>query len=190
MRTLPIFTLAILASITLVLSAHSGPFETLPDGGVRHTPSGFVFPKRIGVFQREQPHQYDQGGLDVSAGYNAGALIAATVYVYPASGDTGPSVLGREYASRRAEVTQAHGEAVILSETAATVGQGDKEQSGQRAFFSYRDVFAGTSQDLKSQLLLFRLGPHFIEYRFTYPRDHAEAAEKQIDSFIRNWAWH
>ncbi len=189
MRTRPIIALAVLANLALISAAHAAPFETLLDGGIRHTPSGFVFPKRVGVFQREQPRQYDRGGFDVSAGYDAGVLIAATVYVYPAPGDTGPSVLGREYASKRAEVLQGHRGVAILSESTATIAQGGKKQSGRRASFSYRDVFARTPQNLRSQLLVFRQGPNFIEYRFTYPRDHAEEAEKQISSFIRNWSW-
>jgi hypothetical protein len=123
MHTLPITTLALLANIAFAFSSHATPFETLPDGRIRHTVSGFVFPKRIGVFEREKMQQYNQAGSDVSAGYNAGVLIAATVYVYPAPSQQGADVLAREYASKRAEVLQGHQGVAVLSEGATTVSQ-------------------------------------------------------------------
>jgi hypothetical protein len=189
MRTLRITTLALLANIAFAFSSYATPFETLPDGRIRHTVSGFVFPKRMGVFQREKTQQYNQAGSDVSAGYNAGVLIAATVYVYPAPGQPGADGLLREYASKRAEVLQGHQGATALSEGATTVSQGGRKYSGKRAYFSYRDIFAGIPQNVKSQLLVFRADSIFIEYRFSYPGDHAEQAEKEIDRFIREWSW-
>ena len=189
MRTLPITTLALLANIAFAFSSHATPFETLPDGRIRHTVSGFVFPKRIGVFEREKMQQYNQAGSDISAGYNAGVLIAATVYVYPAPSQQGADVLAREYASKRAEVLQGHQGVAVLSEGATTVSQGGRKYSGKRAYFSYRDIFARTPQNVKSQLLVFRAGSVFIEYRFTYPSGHAEQAEKEIEHFIREWSW-
>jgi hypothetical protein len=189
MRTLLIATLALLGNFALTSSVRSGPFETLPDGRIRHTDSGFVFPKRIGVFEREKMQQYNQAGSDVSAGYNAGVLIAATVYVYPAPSEASADVIAREWASKRSEVLHGHQGVAVLSETPATVAQGDKKHVGRRAFFSYRDIFARTPQNVKSQLLVFRDGSVFVEYRFTYPRDHSEEAEKQIERFIHEWSW-
>jgi len=134
-------------------------------------------------------HQYNQAGSDVSAGYNAGVLIAATVYVYPAPKQDSADVLAREYGSKRGEVLDGHQAVAVLSEGPATISQAGKKYVGRRAYFSYRDVFARTPQNLKSQLLVFRDGPVFIEYRFSYPRDHAEQAEKEIEHFIRGWSW-
>jgi len=134
-------------------------------------------------------HQYNQAGSDVSAGYNAGVLIAATVYVYPASSQQGADVLAREYASKRAEVLHGHQAVAVLSETSVTVSQGGRKYSGKRAYFSYRDIFARTPQNVKSQLLVFHDGPVFVEYRFTYPRDHATQAESEIEHFIHGWSW-
>jgi hypothetical protein len=189
MRILPINTLALLANIVFAFSSHATTFETLPDARIRHTVSGFVFPKRIGVFEREKMQQYNQAGSDVSAGYNAGVLIAATVYVYPAPSQQGADVLAREYASKRAEVLQGHQGVAVLSEGATTVSQGGRNYSGKRAYFSYRDIFARTPQKVKSQLLVFRADSVFIEYRFTYSSGHAEQAEKEIEHFIREWSW-
>ena len=95
--------------------SRAAPFENLPDGRIRHSSSGFVFPKRIGVFQREQMHQYNQAGTDISAGYNAGVLIAATVYTYPAPTQQSEKVLSREYLSKRSEVLQGHQGVTVLS---------------------------------------------------------------------------
>jgi hypothetical protein len=170
-------------------SSQAAPFENLPDGRIRHTFSGFVFPTHIGVFEREQMRPYNQVGSDVSAGYNAGVLIAATVYVYPAPSQQTAEVLSREYVSKNAEVLHGHHGVVVLSEIPVTVTQGGKQYSGKRAYFGYRDVFARTPQDLKSQLLVFHDGPFFVEYRSTYPVGHAQQAEQEIERFIRAWSW-
>jgi hypothetical protein len=179
---------AVLA-IVLPPSSRAAAFENLPNGRIRHTFSGFVFPTQIGVFQREQMRQYNQVGSDVSAGYNAGVLIAATVYVYPTPSQQTADVLSREYASKKAEVFHGHSGVAVLSEIPVTVAQGGKKYSGKRAYFGYRDIFARTPQDLKSQLLVFHDGPFFVEYRFTYPAGHAEQAEQEIERFIRAWSW-
>jgi hypothetical protein len=189
MCTFLITTLALFGSLAFTSSVRSGPFETLPDSRIRHTVSGFVFPKRIGVFEREKMQQYNQTGSDVSAGYNAGVLVAATVYVYPAPAETSADAFAREWASKRSEVLNGHQGVAVLSEASATVTQGDRKHVGRRAFFSYRDIFARTPQNVKSQLLVFRDGPVFVEYRFTYPRDHSAEAEKQIERFIHGWSW-
>jgi len=178
-----------LLGIVLPSSSRAAPFENLPDGRIRHTFSGFVFPKQIGVFHREQMRQYNQVGSDISAGYNAGVLIAATVYVYPAPSQQTAEILSREYASKKAEVLHGHHGVAVLSEIPVTATQGGKKYSGKRAYFGYRDIFARTPQDLKSQLLVFHDGPSFVEYRFTYPAGHAQQAEQEIEQFIRAWSW-
>ena len=188
---IPQFAIATLVVLPTALPSWSlgAPFENLPDGRIRHTVSGFIFPKQIGVFRRDQMHQYNQAGSDVSAGYNAGVLIAATVYAYPAPNQQTADVLLREYAAKRAEVLLGHQGVTLLTESPFTVSQGGRKYSGKRAYFAYRDVFAHTPQNLKSQLLVFRDGTVFVEYRFTYPRDHADQAEQEIERFIRAWSW-
>src|SRR5712692_5313699 len=132
MKTRP-FALATLALVLLPIRSQGAPFETLRDGSIRHTFSDFVFPTHIGVFQRVQMRQYNQAGSDVSAGYQAGALIAATVYAYPASSQNGTEVLAREYAAKRSEVLHGHLGVAILSEGSATISQGGKKYTGRRA---------------------------------------------------------
>ena len=187
-RAFVIIALSVLP-ITVPSLLRAGSFENGRDGSIRHTSSGFVFPTHIGVFQREQMHQYNQAGSDVSAGYNAGVLIAATVYVYPAPSKQSADVLSREYASKQAEVIHGHTGVVLLSDGTVIVSQNGKKYSGKRGYFSYRDIFARMPQNLKSQLLVFHDGSVFVEYRFTYPRGHAEEAEREIDAFIRGWSW-
>jgi len=190
MKTL-ILTIATFALLGILLppSSRAAAFANLRDGRIRHAFSGFVFPTHIGVFEREEMRQYNQVGSDVSAGYNAGVLIAATVYVYPAPSQETAEVLSREYGSKKGEVLHNHHGVAVLSEIPVTVTQGGKKYSGKRAFFGYRDIFARTVQDLKSQLLVFHHGPFFVEYRFTYPSGHAEQAEQEIERFIRAWSW-
>ena len=83
MRTF-LVTYLLLANVALTSSSRTALFEKLADGRIRHTNSGFVFPNRIGTFERAETQQYNQAGSDVSVAYNAGVLIAGTVYVYPA----------------------------------------------------------------------------------------------------------
>jgi len=183
-----LLTLALLVSLSTSSLRAANPFEALPDGGIRHTFSGFIFPKSIGDFERISTKQFNDEGSDVSAGYNAGPVVA-TVYAYPAPADASPEAFAREWDSKRSEVFQGHQGVVAVSDTAATVTQGGKQFAGRRAVFSFRDSFQGARRDLKSQLLVFRDGPVFIEYRITYPLDDAEAAEKQIELLIREWSW-
>lgn len=185
------FILATLALVYLVLPAglQGAPFENLRDGSIRHTFSDFVFPTHISVFRRVQMRQYNQAGSDVSAGYQAGALIAATVYAYPAPRQSDGEVLAHEYASKRSEVLHGHQGVAVLSESSATISQGGKKYTGRRAYFSFRDDSAPTPRYLKSQLLVFRDGSIFVEYRFTYPKDHAQQSELEIEHFIRAWSW-
>jgi hypothetical protein len=179
-------------SVLLVASpafSRPGPFEKLPDGSIRHTFSGFVFPKTIGVFRREPTHQYNPAGSDVSVGYNTGVLVAATVYVYPAPSEQSVEILSREYASKRAEVLHGHQGVTVLSETSVTINQAGGKFTGRRAYFTYHDILALLPQEVKSQLLVFHDGPVFIEYRFSYPFGRAEEAEQKIEEFIRAWSW-
>jgi len=181
--------LALLGSLLASSLRAANPFEPLPDGGVRHTFSGFIFPKSIGDFKRIDTKQYNNEGSDVSAGYNALSMVVATVYAYPAPVDASAAAFAREWTSKRGEVFQVNQGVTALSDTAATVVQGGKEFSGRRALFSFRGNFLGAERELKSQLLVFRDGAVFIEYRITYPLDDAEEAEKQIERFIRDWSW-
>ena len=130
MRTLLISTCLLIANAALLSTSRAEPFEKLSGGRIRHTISGFVFPSRIGPFERAQMQQYNQAGSDVSAAYNAGILIAATVYVYPAPRQEGADVLAREYASKRAEVLRGHQGVTVLSEGPVSVSQGGKNTPG------------------------------------------------------------
>ena len=108
MRTHLIATCFLLTNFAVASTSRAAPFEKLSDGRIQHTISGFVFPSRIGAFQRAETRQYNQAGSDVSVAYNAGVLIAGTVYVYPTPAQQGAEVLAREYASKRAEVLHGH----------------------------------------------------------------------------------
>jgi hypothetical protein len=188
MRGALITILAVLLAAAPVFS-RPGPFEKLPDGSIRHTFSGFVFPKTIGVFRREPTRQYNPAGSDVSVGYNTGVLVAATVYVYPAPSEESAEILSREYASKRAEVLHGHQGVTVLSETSVTINQAGGKFTGRRAYFTYHDILALLPQEVKSQLLVFHDGPVFIEYRFSYPRGRADEAEQKVEEFIRAWSW-
>jgi hypothetical protein len=166
------------------------PFANLSDGVIKHVPSGFLFPQRVGAFERKKMDQYDRAGADVSAGYDAGVLIAATVYVYPNPVKAGEGALQKEYLSRKGEITGAHPAAELLSENEVPLTQGGRQLVGRKAIYVFMDKFRGDAkQKLKSQLLVFQYGSNFVEYRFTYPMDHAEAGDREVERFVKEWAW-
>src|SRR5688572_20130920 len=67
-------------------TAYAEEFQTLADGAIRHTASGWTFPKAIGNFQRVGDPQGIAGTRDGVANYewsDNGNQNTATVYVYP-----------------------------------------------------------------------------------------------------------
>jgi hypothetical protein len=179
----------ILAAVMLSLSLAAGQTASSAFGPgatadqIVHRASGFMFPIRIGLFRRVNTNQYDAAGEDVSVGYDAGVLIAATVYVYPAAG----RAMEAEFASRRAEVMGVHKGASFVSERAVTVTP--QHRKARAAFFTFSDVFKGSPQELESELVVAQSGARFVEYRFTYPAASADRASTEVAQFMESLAW-
>ncbi len=174
------------------------------DGLYTHPPSGMVFPTEVGSFRRDVVRRYDTEGLDVSAGYNlisSSALVVATVYVYPAppivSIGSPPEVVaaaramasGREFELRKREILGSHAGARVTEEGECALQQGGLVHSGRRAVFSFKDVFGGQHQILRSELYLFSSvdGKWIVKYRFTYPR--SSDVSKHLERFMRGVPW-
>jgi hypothetical protein len=165
--------------------AAAGAFtQATPSAPLVHSSSGFSFPSQIGSFQRERATQYDSAGEDISVGYNNPAIpIAATVYVYPARARP----LAEEFASRQAEVMHGHIGAQLLSTATAAVTP--RQSSALAAAYTFRGLFAGKTQLLRSELLVAQQGERFVEYRFTYPDTEQTSARTEVDSFERTFSW-
>jgi hypothetical protein len=143
--------------------------------------SGVQFPENIGVFQIAQLSQYDRKGTDVSVGYQAGVLIAGTVYVYPRKGKS----VQEEVASRAAEIRRLHPGSHQLGSDSLRLTP--KNVKGARARF----LFPAHEQEesLESDLIVAQRGPLFVKYRFTYPVSHASRARAEVEQFCKTWDW-
>jgi hypothetical protein len=148
--------------------------------------SGFRFPARVGPFVRDSGRQYGRGGRVLSVKYQADALIVADVSEYP--GDQ--EALLAEFALNKGAIIAAHGDARLLREGPVTIHPGGKAQNGLKAVFAmsqgYRYSFPPPYQ---SELLVFRRGTRFIQYRFSCSAGHRERAESEVRKFIDKLAW-
>jgi hypothetical protein len=178
-----------------------GTVAVAPDTDYVHAASYMTFPPAVGEFRRVDVRQYDDSGLDVSVGYNAGGAadgIAATVYVYPAppivSVGSPTSVIAaarststeQEFKTRQREIMGAHPDAKMLSEGDATLRQGSESYVRRKAAFAFEQGFARKQQRVGSELYVFGFvgGEWIVKYRFTYPID-LDAANR-IATFMRD----
>jgi len=150
-----------------------------------HKPSGLVFPTNVGDFGRVLVLQYDEGGLDVSGGYDFRAAadgIAAAIHLYPAAqtaADTRDNLCRQDFARREQELRRAHPDAHKTAERDLPHSQVDQFNLGIMASFAYDQLFFGaTPGPVRSDLYLFCDvgGKWQFEYRFTAPRDFDAAA--------------
>lgn len=152
-------------------------------GHITHRHSRFSFPPRVGFFTRQDVFQYDKRGEDVSVSYQAGALIDATVYVYPARRRS----LERELETRIAEILAVHPGGRLHSQRTQAVTP--QRTPGKVVEFSFTEPYAGSTQTLRSELILTKRGSRFLKYRFTYPESHAERSRQEIEKFVAAFDW-
>jgi hypothetical protein len=171
-RAMRTHLLAVLA-LTVLIGSQSARAEPpkldLPaDKPYTHEPSGFVFPIRVGEFDRISGYRYDETGLNISIGYNhKPSRIVMTAYVYPA----GNAELKDHFDQICRDVTKAFPAAKEVSRGPWELKQGDKKYDGLKAVFSMRREFGGEVRELNSVAYLLKLGNQFIKFRVTYPAD-------------------
>ena len=182
--------LAVLAAALLGLSLRASsttqagqprtePRTLHPTGDFKH-PSGFPMPERVGPFQRVEVTQYDEAGLNLSAGYNRLPgegdpwPIAATVYVYPVR----PGVeLDAAFEKLLGDLGQMHGGA--KPEFRKNILLGDERLVGRYAIFGYEEPWGGLKEHppplvrrpLRVEGLLGEMARH--DTRPREPRAHA-----------------
>jgi hypothetical protein len=161
------------------------------------------FPDSIAGFQRNAIAHFSADSPDVAVNYRLivpEGAIDATVYLMPepplptvglapdAVASVRDDACRREFATRLQEIAaidhaqQPRQERIVL--------QIDGEHRvGRLARFSYQGMFAGSPQELRSQLARFCFagGGWSVEYRFTYPADFA--AGGWIASFVAALRW-
>jgi len=174
--------LAVLAAALLGLSLRASstsqagqprtePRTLHPTGDFKH-PSGFPMPERVGPFQRVEVTQYDEAGLNLSAGYNRLPgegdpwPIAATVYVYPVR----PGVeLDAAFEKLLGDLGQMHGGA--KPELRKNILLGDERLVGRYAIFGYEEPWGGLKESipLRSYVVLYEWKGSWVKWRVTTP---------------------
>jgi hypothetical protein len=202
-----------LAQVLTLGATHSITFAAEPiesRGTYLHSFSHFSFPTNVETFVRVNLYKYDKDGRDVSAGYNLLAPpLALTIYIYPAPKNVAvlpqkriegvtEALLDGHFAQVKGDVQRAHSGVKVLSETAFELAQENNKRTGRRAVFAFQEPFAGLKQDLRSELYLFLLEPNtmflindrfYVMYRVSYPASEKESAEKEVQKFLRSFAW-
>jgi hypothetical protein len=147
------------------------------------------FPETVGAFARVGIDKYDRAGNDISVGYNNGSeLVAATVYVYPASDATpkGAQPSESHFNAVKAEIEKAHPSAAsLVDDDRVTLASA----VGRKATYRFEEAFAGAKRSLVSDVYLFGSGNWFISYRFTYPEAAAAHAATEITDFMDSLKW-
>jgi hypothetical protein len=183
-------TISVVAFIVLgwLAAASAGPFEKAPGGGLRHKPSGVIFPARVGLFQSAGPTVFDRKGADVGVKYYLAQLIIADVYAYPAGSSR--DAFDKEFAKQQSAIRQLSKNVRLISQSAVSTRQGGRVVQGRQAIYDLERFFAGNSRvKAGSQFLLFRDGPWFVAYRFSYPRERSAIASKHVANFLTQWSW-
>jgi len=164
--------------------------QTSPTKAYTNSPSRFVFPPRVGSFERAQIVEYDSYGMDVGVGYNdPKESIAMTVYVYPISQNAPNDTLNRHFIICKGIVLAQHAGALLVVDDPVQIAPAGIQHTGLRAAFTYTDKFEHKRQPLRSELYLFTHGQRFVKYRVTYPAGRQAEAELAIRELMTQLAW-
>jgi hypothetical protein len=165
-------------------------FKNTSGNGLVHTPSNVLFPHNVGPFQRADSYTriYGSQGRDVSVRYLLDRLIISETYVYPIG--TYGRDLNSEFKIQQAAIQQINKKPKLISHGNVHVNQNGRSVLGLGANYELtRPLFGDTAERCGSQLFVFRDGPWFIAYRFSYPIDHSSIANKHVGDFLRQWKW-
>jgi hypothetical protein len=190
MRTRP--KVRISSALVLILlgwsvTASAAPFEKI-SGGLRHKPSGLVFPAHVGAFRFMGTKYYGSAGRDVGAEYDVEPLVRGDVYVYPLG--TYGKDFNAELSVQQNAIKKVNKAVKLVSQSRFQVNQAGRNITGVRVQYELtRAIFRSNAHRCGSQLYLFRDGPWLVAYRFSYPIEQAGAASKPIADFLRLWQW-
>ncbi len=180
------------------------PNQIIVEGAYTHSGSKMVFPVYAGLLQRVRITQYAPAEQDVGVGYNladAGAPVAATVYVYPAPRLTAigssPAMveeartrLFREHwEGTKSGILRVHPDATTVSDEEFVLTTAGQARMGRKATFALAYTFGEHRQDSLSELYLFQKGPWLIKYRITFPKTIQDEVRPVITDFFKALAW-
>jgi hypothetical protein len=188
----PLKSLAVLLPTLLIFAvagtaSAASPFKKVR-GGLLHVSSGVIFPARVGVFRFEGTKLYGSAGRDVGAEYDVKPLIRGDVYVYP-MGTYGKD-FNAEMRVQQNAINKLNKSVKLRSQSRFQLNQAGRNITGVRVQYELtRPIFRGNARRCGSQLYLFRDGPWLVAYRFSYPIEQTDMANKQIADFLRLWQW-
>ncbi len=161
-------------------------FVEKQDGTLKHVLSGFLFPVKLGSFERGPVKGYNPRGDDVSVGYNEySSQIIATIYVYPTHGRS----LADEFAGRQDEVANFRNYSDVKLVSTSTVEVTPKKVKAMQATYTLTAGLAGKVRPVRSELLVAQQGDWFIEYRISYPAANHDTAMPKIKALEQTYAW-
>lgn len=173
-----------------------------PDHTITHPASGMRFPERVAEFQRESFKQSGDKGLNFKCDYRLsgpGALVLATVTLYPAPSATGategvihearPGLADSEYQLEVKQILASHPNTVVAEEKEFALAQGVQRHLGRYVEFQYSDTIEGRFQPVVSRLYLFNNVDEkwAVRFRITFPK--GATAEKVISEFLSALHW-
>jgi len=166
----------------------ASPFKSISGNSLLHTPSNVSFPPKVALFQRAGTHVYGSGGRDVSVRYLLDSLIIGDVYVYPV-GTYGRN-LTSEFQTQQRAIGQKNKKVKLISQDNVRTDQNGQSLIGLHASYDLtRPLFTSGDQRCGSQLYVFRDGPWFVAYRFSYPREKSSTALNDVSNFLTQWRW-
>jgi hypothetical protein len=173
-----------------------------PDRAITHPASGMRFPERVADFQRVSFTQSGGKGLIFNCDYRLsgpGALVLATVTLYPAPSATGateglirevrPGLADSEYQLEVKRILASHPNTVVSEEREMALAQGLQKHIGRYVEFEYSDTIEGRFQPVVSRLYLFNNVDEkwAVRFRITFPK--GATAEKVIAEFLTALHW-
>lgn len=163
-------------------------FKNAGSENIEHKGSGTIFPEKVGVFNRTNVMAYDNSGRNISVGYRIGSSNCATeftMYIYPKNNGS------VELEMKNAEIGIMHfnKNVVLIEKTQHTIRQGNKEYTGERHVYTFRQNFYGTPTDVQSEVLVFEHNNRFWKYRITFPEKNKDCSVKHMFELMDALTW-
>ena len=157
--------------------------ETAADNAVRHKQSGVIFPAQFGGLNRGAPQAFALDGSDVSYGYRNDTRFL-TVYVTHASP---VKDLARTFSEAEKAIFNRLSKAKRLERTEIPKGIYDQPEAGYNSEYAYFSHEHGVNY--RTRLTLFLIEDQYVKFRFTYPEDQTQQAERDLREGLKKFGW-
>jgi hypothetical protein len=167
-----------------------------------HPGTKMAFPEKVAGFTRVEVTKFAADESDVGVGYNADdptLPIVVTVFVFPAPAVTKLAAETAEQAAARqfqraleavkTEIAGSHEDAKVLSEGEFVLRQGEQSHKGVKVTYDMNYRSGNQAVPTRSDMFLFLRGAWQIEYRVSYPKAAAGAAQAVIEKLMGALKW-